>query len=489
MTTLLVNVRRKLGVVERGIFGGFVEHLGRCIYGGIFDEGSPLSDEHGYRTDVLDLLKEMRISVLRWPGGNFVSNYHWRDGVGPRDGRPTRAEIAWGGLESNRFGTNEFIEYCRQLGAEPYICLNMGSGTLEEALAWVEYCNSDRQTELVRQRKEHGSPAPHGVSYWALGNEMYGEGQVGSLSAQEYAAEAKRWARAIKLVDPTVRVVSCGKNGWSNWDMHVIDQLAGLVDMHSVHIYTGSEDYWTNVLAPHNAERAIEVTSAALRRAAYKQRLPLAPTIAYDEWNVWFRAMSESLEERYNVSDALAVATYLNIFVRNCRWVKMANLAQLVNAIAPIVTTPTEAIVQPIFYPFLWHAQGHLDTAVDVHVDGPLVEAPSKHLSRWPHRVYDLAPFNLVDATATVDSAGSKLAITLVNRSEQAEPLEIEVTGAEFRQKARFRRLTAGNSGREDGPVDLVQLDDGEEATKGERMALVLPPTSFTLLEAALTPS
>ena len=170
---------------------------------------------------------------------------------------------------------------------------------------------------------------------------------------QEYVAEAKRWARAIKMVDPTVKLVSCGKNGWSNWDMYVIDRLAGLVDMHSVHIYTGSEDYWTNVLAPHNAERAIEVTSAALRRAAYKQRLPRAPTIAYDEWNVWFRAMTEGLEERFNISDALAVATYLNIFVRNCRWVKMANLAQLVNAIAPIVTTPTEASVQPIFYPFL----------------------------------------------------------------------------------------------------------------------------------------
>jgi alpha-L-arabinofuranosidase len=486
MTTLQVNVRRKLGLVERGIFGGFVEHLGRCIYGGIFDEGSPLSDERGYRSDVLDLLKQMKINVVRWPGGNFVSNYHWRDGVGPREGRPTRAEVAWGGLESNRFGTNEFIDYCRQLGAEPYICLNMGTGTLEEALAWVEYCNSDRPTELVRQRKKQGSPEPHGVHYWALGNEMYGEGQVGSLSAQEYVAEAKRWARAIKLVDPTVKLVSCGKNGWSNWDMHVIDQLASLVDMHSVHIYTGSEDYWTNVLAPHNAERAIEVTSAALRRAAYKQRLPRPPTIAYDEWNVWFRAMTGGLEERYNVSDALAVGTYLNIFVRNCRWVKMANLAQLVNAIAPIVTTPTEATVQPIFYPFLWHSQGHLDAAVDVYVDGPFVDPPSEHLSRWPHRVNDLAPFNLVDAAATIDLASSKLAVTLVNRSEQPEPLEVQLGGSEFRGTVGIRTLTAGSGAAADALVDPVTLDAGEEATKGERVSMVLPPKSFTLLDAGL---
>jgi alpha-N-arabinofuranosidase len=487
MTTLEVNVRRKLGLVDRGIFGGFVEHLGRCVYGGIFDEGSPLSDERGYRADVLDLLKKMKISVLRWPGGNFVSNYHWRDGVGPMHSRPTRAEIAWGGLESNRFGTNEFIDYCRQLGAEPYICLNMGTGTLGEALAWVEYCNSDRRTALAQQRKEDGCVEPHGVRYWALGNEMYGAGQVGSLSAQEYVAEAKRWARAIKMVDPTVKLVSCGKNGWSNWDMYVIDGLASLVDMHSVHIYTGSEDYWTNVLAPHSAERAIDVASSALRRTAYKQRLPRAPTIAYDEWNVWFRAMTDGLEERYSVSDALAVATYLNIFVRNCRWVKMANLAQLVNAIAPIVTTPSEASVQPIFYPFLWHSQGHLDAAVDVYVDGPVVEPPSGHFSRWPHRVNDLAPFCVVDATATVDSAQSRLAVTLVNRSEEVEPVEIEVRGAEFRQTVGIRTLTASSDGRENSPVDPVNITEGEEVAKGEKVALVLPARSFTLLEAALT--
>ena len=217
--------------------------------------------------------------------------------------------------------------------------------------------------------------------------------------------------------------------------------------------------------------------SKALRRA---------PTIAYDEWNVWFREMTQTLEERFNISDALAVGTYLNIFVRNCRWVKMANLAQLVNAIAPIVTTPTEAIVQPIFYPFLWHSQGHLDAAVDAYVDGPVVDAPSEHLSRWPHKVSDLGPFNLVDATATVDSATSKLAITVVNRSEQFEPLEIEVNGREFRQTVGIRTLTANTDRHDSGPVHAVDVDEGEEVAKGERVSLVLPPKSFTLLEAGL---
>ena len=267
MSVIWLDPTRKLGVLNRYVFGGFIEHLGRCIYGGIYEEGSPLSDERGFRLDVVELLRQLRISHLRWPGGNFVSNYHWQDGVGPRGERRVRPEIAWGGTEPNLFGTNEFIDYCHALGAEPYICLNMGSGSLEEALAWVEYCNSSAPTSWVQKRSADGWPMPHRVRYWALGNEMYGEGQVGAMAAEEYVAEATRWARAIKRLDPEVQLVSCGKNGWSSWDRIVIDGLAGLVDFHSIHIYTGSNDYWTNVLAPHVAERAIAVTAALLRRA------------------------------------------------------------------------------------------------------------------------------------------------------------------------------------------------------------------------------
>jgi alpha-L-arabinofuranosidase len=485
-TGIAVNTGRVLGAVDRRIFGGFVEHLGRCIYGGLYDEGSVLSDERGFRRDVLALLKDLRLSVLRWPGGNFVSNYHWQDGIGPKDARPVRPELAWGGTDSNRFGTDEYIEYCAELGAEPYICLNMGSGTLAEALAWVEYCNSRHGTHWADQRRRNGHDDPYQVHWWGLGNEVYGDWQVGALSAAEYVAEATRWARAIKMIDPAARLVSCGELGWTDWDVEVIGGLASLVDLHSVHLYTGSADYWTNVLSPHAAERAITTASALLRRAAYTQRLERAPRIVYDEWNVWFRKKTGALEERFVFSDALAVGLYLNIFVRNCAWVSMANMAQMVNAIAPVVTTADAAVVQPVYYPFLLHAQGHLDTAVDAFVSGPRVEAPAERLSDWPHRIDDLGPFSLVDAAATVSAGRDRLALTLVNRSEQPERAEITLTGGAFAGLARLRCATGTTRQAPVAGVQETDLTTGTAEPGETTLILELPASSFTLVEAGI---
>jgi alpha-N-arabinofuranosidase len=486
MTTVTISTRRSLGALNRRIYGGFVEHLGRCIYGGIYDEGSALSDERGFRTDVLELLRDLRLTVLRWPGGNFVSNYHWRDGVGPKDLRPSRPDLAWGGVESNRFGTDEFIEYCRALGAEPYICLNMGTGTLEEALAWVEYCNSARSTHWAELRRQNGHAEPYGVTWWGLGNEIYGPWQVGALSADEYVAEATRWARAIRMVDPEAKLVSCGEVGWTDWDVKVIDGLAALVDFHSVHLYTGSDDYWTNVLAPHIAERAIATTSTLLRRAAYSRHLAQAPRIVYDEWNVWFRDMTDGLEERYTFQDALAVGVYLNIFVRNCAWVAMANLAQMVNAIAPIVTSAQTAVVQPIYYPFLLHSKGHLTSAVDTFAEGPTVEAPKEHLTRWEHRLGDLGPFSVVDAAATVDADHRHVAVTLVNRAEAGERAELVLQPGTFDGQAKVTCVTAAGSSSRIAGVAEAQCSEGDVSPSGPRLVIDLPACSFTLVEACL---
>ena len=489
VTRVAIDPRRSLGTVDRRIFGGFVEHLGRCIYGGLYEENSGLSDERGFRTDVLSLLKDLRLSVLRWPGGNFVSNYHWQDGIGPRDARPVRPELAWGGTEPNRFGTDEFIEYCAELGAEPYICLNMGSGSLEETLAWVEYCNSARRTYWADRRRAGGHEEPYDVHWWGLGNEIYGPWQVGALSASEYVAEATRWARAIKMIDPAARLVSCGELGWTGWDAEVIDGLAGLVDLHSIHIYTGSDDYWSNVLAPYAAGRAISTATTLLQRAAYNQNLKRVPRLVYDEWNVWFRQMTEGLEERYVFSDALAVGLYLNIFVRNCATVAMANMAQMVNAIAPIVTSPRAAVVQPVYYPFLLHAQGHLETAEDAFVTGPSVEAPAALLSRWPYPVADLGPFPLVDAAATVDTERHRLALTLVNRSEQTEQVQISLRDGVFTGPATVRCLTGtGKTVQADGiaGVEEADLAAGTVDPGGGGLVLELPDRSFTLVEASI---
>ena len=283
MTRLTVDPGSQLGVLDRNVFGGFVEHLGRCVYGGIFEEGSALSDADGFRGDVLSLLRDLRLGVLRWPGGNFVSNYHWADGIGQKDIRPRRPELAWGGEESNRFGTDEFLKYCAELGVRPYICLNMGTGDLREALEWIEYCNSSGRTYWAERRRQNGRDEPYAVPYWGLGNEMYGDWQVGALSAEEYTREAVRWARAIRMLDPSAKLVSCGWDGLSAWDSQVIDETVSVVDLHSIHLYTGSHDYWTNVLQPHHAERAIRCTRALIERAAHLQQVKNPPRIAYDE--------------------------------------------------------------------------------------------------------------------------------------------------------------------------------------------------------------
>jgi alpha-N-arabinofuranosidase len=485
MTSVLVDPGRTIGHVSRGIFGGFIEHLGRCIYGGIYDEGSPLSDQQGFRLDTLALLRDLRVSVLRWPGGNFASNYHWQDGVGPKEMRPQRCELAWGGVEPNRFGTDEFMAYCAALGSAPYVCLNMGSGTLEEALAWVDYCNSADRTYWADRRRDNGRDEPYGVMWWGLGNEMWGEWQVGAMSAKEYVREATRWDRAIKMADPSAKLVSCGQSGWDDWDRTVIDGMAGVVDLHSLHIYTGSDDYWTNVLQVHQVDRGIRCARSLIERAAYVQKLEKWPRIAYDEWNVWYRSHDGGLEERYNVADALAVGTYLNIFVRNSAWVKMANLAQMVNAIAPIVTTPDLAVVQPIFYPLLWHSQGHLDVAVDAFVRGPTIEAPVQ-VAQSPHRVHDLGPFDLVDVAATVDPDRAHLALTLVNRSDGPEEVKIQLQDRLFASPARVRSITGGKRAGQQDLVDPVDLEDATQPARGNAVVLSLPAKSFTLVEVPL---
>jgi alpha-L-arabinofuranosidase len=490
VTRIVVDPARELGDLDRNVFGGFIEHLGRCIYGGIYDEGSPLADTRGFRQDVLELLRDLRMGVLRWPGGNFASNYHWTDGIGPPDARPRRTELAWGGEESNRFGTDEFLAYCAHLGTSPYICLNMGTGTLAEALAWIEYCNSGGQTEWARRRRENGQAEPYRVRYWALGNEMYGDWQVGAMSAEEYVATATRWARAIRMVDPEAILVSCGMNGWNDWDAAVIDGLAPHVDLHSLHIYTGTDEYWPNVLAPHQAERAIRSAAALIDRVAYVKKIARPPRLAYDEWNVWYRADDGLLEERYDFSDALAVATYLNIFVRNCRRVRMANLAQLVNAIAPIVTSPEAAVVQPIYYPVLLHARAALDVAVDCHVTGPTVDGPAgEPHGRWPHRVADLGPFTVIDASATASADRGKLSVTLVNRGLDAESTQILLRDRAFDGAAEITIVTAedGRAARVLPDVAGASVTEGSEKPAGALLSVTLPPQSFAVIEAATT--
>jgi alpha-N-arabinofuranosidase len=440
-TRIAIDLLRRLGTVDPRIFGQFIEHLGRCIYGGIYDEGSPRSDARGFRLDVLDAARPLRFPVLRWPGGNFVSGYHWLDGVGPKDTRPRRSELAWYAEESNRFGTNEFIEYCREMGTEPIICVNMGSGTMDEAQAWVEYCNGVGDTSWANLRRSHGYPEPHRVRYWGLGNEMYGGWQIGSLEAHDYVKKARAFGMVMKRTDPSIQLVGCGQNGWSQWDEVVLDGLAEMVDFHSIHLYTGGVDHYTTVMQSHQAERAVRICAALIERVRHTRQIAHPIHIAFDEWNVWWRTRSHAdrvggVEERYTLTDALAVATYLPGFIRHCRVVRMANFAQLVNAIAPIFTSRQGLFLQTIYHPLRLYAEHTRPLALDVHVDGPRYALPPERETDEGggrvHHVSDLGPFTLIDAVASCDEAGREITVALVNRDRDRDlSATIEVAGAD----------------------------------------------------------
>ena len=486
-----IDLERTLGAVDRRIFGAFIEHLGRCIYGGIFEPGSPLSDDRGFRRDVLDAAKALRAPLLRWPGGNFVSGYHWTDGIGPAEHRPRKLDIAWHAEEPNTFGTDEFIEYCRALGAEPYICLNMGTGTLDEARAWVEYCNGSGDTYWANLRRDNGHADPYNVRYWGLGNEMYGEWQIGHVSADEYVATARRWAAALRRTDPSIELVGCGHNGWSDWDRVVIDGLAAYVDYHSIHIYTGSDDYWSNVLAPHQAERALRICQALIERASFVQRIERPMRIAYDEWNVWFRERAEAsgLEERYTLADALAVGTYLNVFVRCCNAVRIANQAQLVNVIAPIFTSPSGLFLQTIYHPLRLYVDYVQQIALDALVVCDSISYTDPREAIRPQRIADLGPFKLLDVAATRDEDRRRLTLTVVNRSPDAAVSATIETQQAPASRSAVLHLVEGPSpdaSNSFAQPNCVGVRSQPLAVHGSAFELTLPPHSFSCLELPL---
>ncbi|HJT71356.1 MAG TPA: alpha-L-arabinofuranosidase C-terminal domain-containing protein [Terriglobales bacterium] len=416
---------RKIGTIDRNIYGNFTEHLGRCIYGGIYDERSPLSDAEGFRKDVLQAARNIHVSVLRWPGGNFSSGYNWKDAIGPKDERPRCWDTAWQEEESNRFGTDEFIAYCRKLGAEPYICVNMGTGTMQDAADWVEYCNAATDTYWANLRKKNGNAEPYGVKYWALGNEVYGSWQAGHKDAAEYAADALEFAKMMRWVDPSIKLVACG-GPTVDWNMIVLEKLIDIVDYISLHHYGGSLDNAKEFADAHSFERQVRVLDAEITAAMARTRKKERVAIAVDEWNIWFRSWfhrgnNHMLEEVYNLRDALWVASGLNIFHRNCATVKLADMAQLVNVIAPIMANSSGTVLQTTYYPLKLYTDYCGDVALDALV----------HSDTFPN----LPEVPYLDVSATTDQQNGKLTLAVVNRHPMAD-ISADVVIEGFRPQA-----------------------------------------------------
>lgn len=487
------------GVLDQRVFGGLVEHVGRSIYGGVTRSVNGLFPPELVRQDVLDALRDMRVSVVRWPGGNFASGYDWRDGVGPVDQRPVRSNLSWLEEEPNTFGTNEFLAWAAELGAEPYLVVNMGSGSIDLAQAWVEYCNGSGNTYWANLRRSHGREEPYGVRYWGLGNEMYGEWQIGQMDVHEYVKKAREFSKVMLWTDPDIELVSCGRDGISDWDRVVIEELAEYVRWHSIHVYTGSTDYWTNVLSPHHVARAVRNVSSIIERVRYVKRLPHRIHVALDEWNVAYRTMDEvgwrdhfraALDERYNLSDTVAVSTFLTTFVKLHRELRMANLGQLINALGALVTNEEQVLRQGIYHAFALFSRNAQEFVTPVTVHSRQKDLPvSEEVGPRTFRIGDLGPFDVLDAAATVNVHGDELAVWLVNR-DPASPTRVEVRtqGRAIRNPSRMELLRgpepdAVNSFRHPDQITVEYVSINSD---GERLHLEIPPCGVAAVRLSL---
>jgi alpha-L-arabinofuranosidase len=436
-TKLTLHSQFQIGTVDPRIFGGFLEHMGRAVYQGVYEPESAHADADGFRQDVLSALARLKMTMLRYPGGNFASGYHWLDGIGPKNQRPVIRELAWQSTEPNQIGTEEYLQLCRKMDWTPMLTVNLGTGTPEEARNWVEYCNAPGGTRYANLRATNGSPAPHNVKLWCLGNEMDGPWQLGHVPAEQYAIRAQQAAHMMKSVDPSIELVVCGSCGigmptYMEWDRQVLEHIGKLADYISLHRYVGNQGNNTaDYLAVTNSiDRQIEEMDAACRFVQAKTRSPLRPYLCFDEWNVWYKNMEMNgegkfaphlIEEVYNLEDALVVAGFLNSFIRHADVVKIANLAQIVNVIAPLQTRGDELLIQTIFYPFEMYSRRREGTALQISASGPEYFAPS----------HGLTP--VIDSSAILN--GDKLHIFATNRSQE-EPARVEVHLADGQLKA-----------------------------------------------------
>jgi alpha-N-arabinofuranosidase len=370
---LTVHPAFDIADVHPRLFGSFVEHLGRGVYGGIFEPGHPTADEHGFRTDVLALVRELGVTTVRYPGGNFVSGYDWRDGVGPVEDRPRRLDPAWRSTETNAFGTDDFIRWCRAAGVEPMLAVNLGTGDIRSALHLLEYANHPGGTTLSDERRANGSPEPHRVRMWCLGNEMDGPWQIGHLDAAAYGTLAARTGAAMRAVDPDLELVVCGSSNdrmetFGAWEQTVLTHTIAVADHISCHQYARNDGDLRAFLASGvDMDHFIDSVAATIRQVQAATRSTRDITISFDEWNVWdYRAHDEHdvqragwevapplLEDHYTVADAVVVGDMLISLINHADVVKAASMAQLVNVIGPILTeTGGRAWRQTTFFPF-----------------------------------------------------------------------------------------------------------------------------------------
>lgn len=432
---LRIFTRDIAATIDARLYGSFIEHLGRAVYTGIYEPGHPASDTDGLRGDVIELVKELDMPIVRYPGGNFVSAYRWEDGVGPRSERPRRLDLAWSTTETNQFGTDDFMQWCRAAGTRPMMAVNLGTRGVQEAVDLLEYCNHPGGTALSDLRIRNGSRTPHDVRLWCLGNEMDGPWQTGHKTASEYGRIAAEAARAMRQFDPSLELVLCGSSGrnmptWMDWERTVLEEAYESADYISLHCYlaeSSAKDDADYLALPLRMDAQIRETIAACDFVKARGRFKKTMFLSFDEWNVWdsnrhegnFPRWAEApaqLEQNYTMKDALVFAGMLLSLLRHAGRIRIACLAQLVNVIAPILTSPGGgAWRQTIFYPYL-HASRHgRGVLLETRLSTPIEE----------HSEWGEVP--LVESVATCNPDNGEVTIFALNRSARDLPFQADL--------------------------------------------------------------
>ncbi len=502
-TKIFADRNLVIGQVSPTLYGSFIEHLGRAVYEGIYEPGHPTADKDGFRGDVLSLVKELNVPVVRYPGGNFVSGYDWRDGIGPREKRPARLDLAWHTTEPNLFGTDEFMKWCGAAGVSPMMAVNLGTGTVTEAAHIVEYCNHEGGSALSDLRRQNGAEAPYGVKYWCLGNEMDGDWQIGHLDAAEYGKKAREAAKVMRwtngetgLESPEERlklIVSGSSNpempSYPEWDRVVLEHTYDRVDYLSMHRYYEYSAHRSRPLedffgSADDMHRFIGTLRATIEYVRAKLRSPKQVYLSFDEWNIWTQAAPRKeplwkrsphlLEETYTFRDALVFAGLMNTLINNCDIVRLGCLAQLVNVIAPIMTeTGGGTFRQTIFYPFKYLSNNARGETVRTFSGSDTFDC-----------MYGKA--RAVNEALNFDPKTNTLAVSLCNFAQEAREVELELRSFGDLKALEYVEMSSSDLdakntfGRETVlplPRELPTVKDGSI------VRLTLPPMSWSFLK------
>ncbi|MGB4658237.1 MAG: alpha-N-arabinofuranosidase [Mobilitalea sp.] len=491
---LIINKNFIVGKVDERIYGSFIEHLGRAVYNGIYEPTHQTADDQGFRTDVIDLVKQLNVPIVRYPGGNFVSGYNWEDGIGEKSKRPSRAELAWHVIETNEVGIDEFQEWAKRAGTQVMQAVNLGTRGPEEARQLLEYCNFPKGTHYSDMRRKNGFEEPFNIKVWCLGNEMDGPWQICSKTAEEYGRIACETAKIMKDVDPSIELVACGSSGlnmptFGKWEATVLEHTYDYVDYISLHSYYGNRDNdsATFLASSLDFDKFIKSVVSVCDYVKAVKRSDKQINLSFDEWNVWYHSNEadaklekwqiapHQLEDIYNFEDALVVGTLLITLLKNCDRVKMACLAQLVNVIAPIMTENNGvAWAQTIFYPFMHVSNFGRGTAL-----APVMDCDTYCTDKMKDVPY-------VESIAVLNEEKNELIVFAVNRSME-ESIDMAIDLSDFTNAKLLEHivmqnndLKAINSAIE--PNNIIPNNNGVTIVSGETATATLSNLSWNVI-------